>query len=111
MFKRYFNRLSRYILPWVAIWVAGGACTPRGGRVSADDVTRAQELAAIDDFIETYGVTPRAALCAEPTSAYVPVAIAAARLPALDVSPTDYADLLHRLLTCGAGAAEALPAR
>jgi hypothetical protein len=60
-------------------------------------VTQPEELAAIDDFIETHGVTWCEPRFAVPTMAYVPVAIAAARLAGLDTAATDYAVLAHRL--------------
>jgi hypothetical protein len=62
---------------------------------------REDELALIDDFIETRGVTwyePRFAV--ETSSAYLPIGIAAARLAAMELkAPLEYARLLHALLT------------
>jgi hypothetical protein len=63
----------------------------------AVSVTRSQELAAIDDFILTYGVTRLEPRYAGETMAYVPVAIAAVRLAGLDTAAPDYAILARRL--------------
>jgi hypothetical protein len=64
-----------------------------------DGVTRPEELAAIDTFIETYGVRRCPPRYTYPTSAYVPAGIAAARLAAMELkAPLEYARLLHQLL-------------
>jgi hypothetical protein len=64
-------------------------------------VTRPEELAAIDDFIATRGVTwyePRFAV--ETSSVYLPAGIVADRLAAMAVRPPlEFARLLHQLLT------------
>jgi hypothetical protein len=62
-------------------------------------VTRPEELAAIDDWIAVYGVRRYPPRYAEPTSAYLPMRLAASRLAEMQLqAPAGYAELLHRLL-------------
>jgi hypothetical protein len=68
---------------------------------------REDELAAIDTHIAVHGVRRYSPRYAEPTSAYLPVALAAARLAEMQVQAlAGYAELLHRLCRCGAVGAE-----
>jgi hypothetical protein len=68
-------------------------------------VTRLDELAAIDDFIATHGVRWCAPRYVEPTSSYLPIALAAARLAAMQVQdPVEFSwKMAERILTLWRG--------
>jgi hypothetical protein len=63
-------------------------------------VTRPEEIAAIDDYIASHGLTRCEARYSCETSIYLPAGIVAARLAEMQVRPPiEYARLLHHLMT------------
>jgi hypothetical protein len=76
------------------------ACLPRSRLISADGVTRPEEIAAIDDFIARHGVRWYEPRFGDTTSAFVPIGVATSRIAALDTrsDPFAFTRLMHQLI-------------